>query len=112
MTIQSFSVKIKGTIETIEYEDDMEFGKFEQIIKKCADVDNEKKLLDNVQTYRKEIILNSLVKAPFDISLKGIETVGYKTITEIGNKILESYPLGEYLSEMMKPFENYQTEKK
>ena len=90
----------------------MPFGKFEQIIKKCANVKDEENLLDNVQSYRREIILNSIKTAPFEISVKGIEKVGYKTITEIGNKILESYPLGEYLSEMMKPFENYQTEKK
>ena len=112
MTIQTFDIEIKGVLETIEYEDDMPFGKFEQIIKKCANVDEEAKLLDNVQQYRKEIVLNSLVKAPFDISLKGIETVSYTTITEIGNRILESYPLGDYLSQMMKPFEDSMPETK
>tara|TARA_R100000963_G_C4644767_1_gene108713 strand:+ start:3180 stop:3524 length:345 start_codon:yes stop_codon:yes gene_type:complete len=112
MTIQTFDIEIKGKLETIEFEDDMPFGKFEQIIKKCANVSEESKLLDNVQQYRKEIVLNSLIKAPFDISLKGIETVGYKTITEIGNKILESYPLGDYLSQMMKPFEDSMPETK
>jgi len=111
MTIQTFDIDIKGVTETIEFEDDMPFGKFEQIIKRCANVEKEEKLLENVQQYRKEVILNSLVKAPFEISAKGIETVGYKVITEIGNKILESYPLGEYLNEMMKPFETFQNEK-
>ena len=108
MTIQTFEIDIKGVTETIEYEDDMPFGKFEQIIKKCANVEKEEKLLENIQEYRKEILLNSITKAPFEISLKGIETIGYKVITEIGNKILESYPLGDYLSEMMKPFETSQ----
>ena len=108
MTIQTFEIDIKGVTETIEYEDDMPFGKFEQIIKKCANVEKEEKLLENIQEYRKEILLNSITKAPFEISLKGIETIGYKVITEIGNKLLESSPLGDYLSEMMKPFETSQ----
>ena len=86
MTIQTFEIDIKGVTETIEYEDDMPFGKFEQIIKKCANVEKEEKLLENIQEYRKEILLNSITKAPFEISLKGIETIGYKVITEIGNK--------------------------
>ena len=111
MALQTFRVKINGVSETIEYEDDMPFGKFEQIIKRCANVEKEERLLDNVQQYRKEIILNSLTKAPFDITEKGIESIGYKIITEIGNKILEAYPLGDYLNEMMKPFETFQNEK-
>jgi len=105
MTVVSFTVKIDGKQETIEYEDDMPFGVFEKIIKKTADIDEAKNnLLENVQDYRKEIMINALRKAPFEISEQGISKVGYKVVTQIGDKILESYPLGEYLNRMMKPF--------
>ena len=49
-----------------------------------------------------EIMLNSIKKAPFEVTKEGIDSVGYKTVTEIGNKILEYYPLGDYLNQMMK----------
>jgi hypothetical protein len=103
MAIQSFEIDINGTIETIEFEDDMPFGKFEQIIMKTANIQDDN-LLDNVQKYRKEIMLNSIKKAPFPITVDGLNEVGYKVITEIGNKILDAYPLGEYLNQMMSPF--------
>tara|TARA_B100000029_G_scaffold486137_1_gene540196 strand:+ start:467 stop:805 length:339 start_codon:yes stop_codon:yes gene_type:complete len=112
MAIQSFEIDINGKVETIEFEDDMPFGKFEAIIMKTANVSNEDNLLDNVQKYRKEIMLNSLKKAPFPITIDGLNEVGYKVITEIGNKVLEAYPLGEYLNQMMSPFNDSLPQKK
>jgi hypothetical protein len=103
MAIQTVTVEIKGSAEIIEFEDDMPFGVFEKIIRKSAQ-SNTENLLDNVQQYRVEIMLNSIKKAPFEVTKEGIDSVGYKTITEIGNKILEYYPLGDYLNQMMKPF--------
>ena len=50
-------------------------------------------------------MLNSLKKAPFEISEDGLNELGYKEVTSIAEKILASYPLGSYLSQMMKPFE-------
>ena len=111
MVIQTITVEIKGASEIIEFEDDMPFGVFEKIIKKSANIQNEENLLDNVQQYRMEIMLNSIKKAPFEITKGGIDGVGYKTVTEIGNKILEYYPLGEYLSQMMEPFNDSPTSK-
>ena len=104
MAIQTITVEIKGVSEVIEFEDDMPFGVFEKIIKKSANIKDEENLLDNVQQYRMEIMLNAIKKAPFEITKAGIDGVGYKTVTEIGNKILEFYPLGEYFNQMMKPF--------
>ena len=112
MAIQTITVEIKGVAEVIEFEDDMPFGVFEKIIKKSANIQNEENLLDNVQQYRMEIMLNSIKKAPFNITKEGIDSVGYKTVTEIGNKILEYYPLGDYLNQMMKPFNDSPTQTK
>jgi len=105
MVIKTFSIQYKGAATEIQFEDDMPFGRFEEIIKKCSNFKEGTNPVNNVQTYRKEIMLNSLKKAPFEISEDGLNALGYKEVTSIAEKILASYPLGSYLSQMMKPFE-------
>ena len=106
MAIQSFNIKYKGVDHPVEFEDDMEFGKFEVIIQKCSNFSEGTNPVDNVQAYRKEIMLNAIKKAPFEISESGLNGLGYKTVGLIADKILEAYPLGNYLNRMMKPFED------
>ena len=108
MAIQKFTIKYNGKDEEIEFEDDMPFGIFESIIKKTADMSDTSKMVDNIQDYRKEILLNALKKAPFDITEEGLNSFGYKTMLKIAEKVLEAYPLGDYLSQTMKPFEDSQ----
>ena len=105
MVLQKFSIQYKGAATEIEYEDDMPFGVFEDIIKKCSNFREGSNPVNNVQTYRREILLNTLKKAPFEISTEGLDGLGYKEVTSIAEKILAAYPLGSYLSQMMKPFE-------
>ena len=105
MVLKKFSIPFKGAATEIEYEDDMPFGVFEDIIKKCSNFREGSNPVNNVQTYRREILLNTLKKAPFEISTEGLDGLGYKEVTNIAEKILAAYPLGSYLSQMMKPFE-------
>lgn len=105
MVLQTFSITYKGQPADIQYEDDMPFGKFEEIIKKCANFAEGTNPVSNVQTYRMEILLNTLKKAPFEISIQGLNALGYKEVTAIAEKVLAAYPLGNYLNQMMKPFE-------
>ena len=105
MALQTFNINFKGVQHPVEFEDDMEFGKFEQIIQKCSNFAEGSNPVDNVQNYRKEIMLNAIKKAPFEISESGLNGLGYKTVSLIADKILEAYPLGNYLNQMMKPFE-------
>ena len=105
MAIKSFNITFKGAQHPVEFEDDMEFGKFEQIIQKCSNFGEGSNPVDNVQAYRKEVMLNAIKKAPFEISESGLNGLGYKTVGLMADKILEAYPLGNYLSQMMKPFE-------
>ena len=106
MVLKKFSIQFKGAATEIEYEDDMPFGVFEDIIKKCSNFREGSNPVNNVQTYRREILLNTLKKAPFEISSEGLDGLGYKEVTSIAEKILAAYPLGNYLNQMMKPFED------
>ena len=105
MVLKTFSIKFKDATQEIQFEDDMPFGVFEDIIKKCSNFREGSNPVNNVQTYRREILLNTLKKAPFEISSEGLDGLGYKEVTSIAEKILAAYPLGSYLSQMMKPFE-------
>ena len=105
MELKTFTIQFKGTPEEVQFEDDMPFGKFEEIIKKCANFQEGTNPVTNVQVYRREVMLNTLKKAPFEISEDGLDQLGYKEVTEIAEKILAAYPLGNYLNQMMKPFE-------
>ena len=105
MAIKSFNITYKGAQTPIEYEDDMPFGKFEEIIRKCSNFREGTNPVDNVQVYRKEILLGTITKAPFEISEEGLNSLGYKEVTIMADKILASYPLGSYLNQIMKPFE-------
>ena len=105
MVLKTFSIQFNGAATEIQFEDDMPFGKFEEIIKKCSNFREGSNPVNNVQTYRREIMLNTLKKAPFEISSDGLDPIGYKEVTNIAEKILAAYPLGSYLSQMMKPFE-------
>ena len=55
----------------------MPFGRFEEIIKKCSNFREGSNPVNNVQTYRIEIMLNTLKKAPFEISEDGLNALGY-----------------------------------
>ena len=68
MVLKKFSIQFKGAATEIEYEDDMPFGRFEEIIKKCSNFREGSNTVNNVQTYRREILLTTLKKAPFVIS--------------------------------------------
>ena len=105
MVLKTFSIQFKGVPTEIQYEDDMPFGAFEEIIKKCSNFKEGSNPVNNVQTYRREIMLNTLKKAPFEISSEGLDALGYKEVTNIAEKILAAYPLGSCLRQMMKPFE-------
>jgi hypothetical protein len=105
MVLKTFNIQFNGVATEIQFEDDMPFGKFEEIIKKCSNFREGSNPVNNVQTYRREILLNTLKKAPFEISAEGLDGLGYKEVTSIAEKILAAYPLGSYLSQMMKPFE-------
>lgn len=106
MVLKTFSIKFKGADAEVQFEDDMPFGKFEEIIKKCSNFRDGTNPVDNVQTYRREILLNTLKKAPFEVSEEGLNGLGYKEVTAIAEKVLAAYPLGNYLNQMMKPFED------
>jgi len=105
MVLKTFSIKFKDATQEIQFEDDMPFGRFEEIIKKCSNFREGTNPVDNVQNYRREILLGTLKKAPFEISEEGLNGLGYKEVTAIAEKVLAAYPLGNYLSQMMKPFE-------
>ena len=82
MTVHKFTIDFNGKKEPVEYEDDMAFGTFEKIIRDCADMTDESKLVKNVQEYRKAILLAAF--EPDDEALRRLtdyEQIKYQLYT-------------------------------
>ena len=105
MAIKTFKVKIDGTSETIEYEDDITFGELENILNKCLDLSDVQKPKVNIPLYRQLILTTVIKKAPFDIGdLSAIRNLKASTAKKIMEEVMKDYPLAKYLEEWVETF--------
>ena len=105
MAIKTFKVKIDGTPETIEYEDDITFGELENILNKCLDLSNVQKPEVNIPLYRQLICSTVITKAPFPIkdvtAIRNLKASVAKTVMQ---EVMRSYPLMKYMEEWVETF--------
>ena len=105
MAIKTFKVKIEGTSQTIEYEDDITFGELENILNKCLDLSDVQKPKVNIPLYRQLILTTVIKKAPFDIGdLSAIRNLKASTAKKIMEEVMKDYPLAKYLEEWVETF--------
>ena len=105
MAIKTFKVKIDGTSETIEYEDDITFGELENILNKCLDLSNVQKPEVNIPLYRQLILTTVIKKAPFDIGdLSAIRNLKASTAKKIMEEVMKDYPLAKFLGDWVETF--------
>ena len=94
MALKTFTIKIKDKDEIIEYEDDIQFGIMEQIIKNAVDLRDITKPRINVADYRFQTTLAALTKAPFNIKKPNeFKQLGRKTANLIVSGVMKDYPL-------------------
>ncbi len=94
MTLKTFEVDYKGNKETIEYEDDIAFSVMEQIIKTTVDLREITKPKIDVATYRFQVTLAALTKAPFNIKKPDeFRKLGNKVANQIVSGVMKDYPL-------------------
>lgn len=100
MTIKSFDITIGDKKETIEYEDDLDFGEYEFIMNQCADFSDMSKIKVNVPKYKELILLTVLRKAPFPIKdLDAIKRTKMSVIKQILKGVMKEFPLAKSLEE-------------
>jgi len=94
MTLKTFVIDWKGGKETIEYEDDITFVTMEQIIKTTVDLRELTKPKIDVATYRLQVVLAALTKAPFNIKRPDeFKQLGRKVAEQIVSGVMKDYPL-------------------
>ena len=105
MVIKTFKVKIDGTPETIEYEDDITFGELENILNKCLDLSNVQKPEVNIPLYRQLILTTVIKKAPFEVGeIAAIRNLKSSVAKKIMEEVMKDYPLAKYLEEWVETF--------
>jgi len=94
VTLKTFEINWKDGKETIEYEDDIAFATMEQIIKTTVDLREITKPKIDVATYRFQVVLAALTKAPFNFKKPDeLKKLGRKVANEIVSGVMKDYPL-------------------
>jgi len=105
LTIQSFSIKYEGKKEIIEFEDDLTFGELEHILANSVDLSDVTKPRVNLPTYRQEILLKTLRKAPFKVGDLGeLKNLRSSVVNDVLRGVLKSFPLSKFLEQWMGSF--------
>lgn len=102
MSIKSFEVDWGGEPETIEYEDDIDFGTLDNVLKNSVDTSNPLQPKINIGEYRIRILLAVLRKAPFNYSsINEIKKQSAKKMSKVVEGIMEDYAMVNFLEDLM-----------
>jgi len=105
MVIKSFEIDYKGKKETIEYETELSFGETEDIINKSLDLSDISKPKVKIGPFRLQILMKTIRKAPFNNKSDiVVRSVSNKVMNDILDKIMEDYPLVNFLGDWMTSF--------
>ncbi len=105
MVLKSFMIDFNGKQEEVSYETELTFGETEQIINQSIDLTDIQHPKVKIGPFRINILMKALRKAPFsflaDISVKAQPN---SVINAILDKVMEDYPLVNFLGDWMTSF--------
>ena len=105
MTIKTFQIDWEGRKETIEYEDDINFGELEAILNKCLDLTKVNEPKVNIPLYRQLILTAVIKKAPFKTNdVSSIRNLKASVAKVIMKEVMKDYPLAKYMEEWVETF--------
>jgi len=105
MAIKTFEIEWESRKETIEYEDDINFGELEAILNKCLDLTKVNEPKVNIPLYRQLILTAVIKKAPFKTSdVSSIRNLKASVAKVIMKEVMKDYPLAKYLEEWVETF--------
>lgn len=105
MAIKTFEIEWESRKETIEYEDDINFGELEAILNKCLDLTKVNEPKVNIPLYRQLILTAVIKKAPFKISdVSSIRNLKASVAKVIMKEVMKDYPLAKFLEEWVETF--------
>jgi hypothetical protein len=105
MAIKTFEIEWESRKETIEYEDDINFGELEAILNKCLDLTKVNEPKVNIPLYRQLILTAVIKKAPFKTNdISSIRNLKASVAKVIMKEVMKDYPLAKYLEEWVETF--------
>ena len=98
LAIKSFNITYNGKEEEIQYEDDINFGIMEGVLRNTVNDSNPVETKINLGEYRIQILQAVLRRAPFDTKgIGAIKNIPHKVANEILKHIMEDYSLDNFL---------------
>lgn len=94
-----FEIDFNSSKANIEFEDDMPYGEFSDILKQSVNLDSvlSGNIKIDIPKYISLILQKSIKSAPFNPNQDELNKIGRKLHTRIVKEILAYYPLGESL---------------
>jgi len=98
LAIKSFHIQYNGKEEEIQYEDDINFGVMEGVLRNTVNDSNPVETKINLSEYRLQILGAVLRRAPFDYKgIGAIKSIPHKIANEMLKHIMEDYSLDNFL---------------
>ena len=113
MGIQTVKIKYKNTDHIVEFEDSLTFGDVEELVGNSVDLSDVTKPKIDLQTYRINLLLKVIKKAPFKVGdLTTLKLLDAKVVQTILREVLRYHPLADYIEDWMTTFQSLDEMKK
>ena len=113
MAIKTVKIDYNGEKTGVEFETDLTFGDVEDLVSNCVDLTDVTNPKINLASYRTEILVKVIKKAPFKINdVVAIRLLDSKTVQKILREVLRYHPLANYIEDWMETFQNLEDLKK
>lgn len=99
MARHTFEIDYNGSKANIEFEDDIPYGKFSDILKKSVNLDSvlSGNIKIDIPEYISLVLQNCITSAPFNPNKEELSKLGRKLYSKIVKEVLAYYPLGDSL---------------
>ena len=113
MAIQTVKIKYKNADHIVEFEDSLTFGDVEELVGGAVDLSDVTKPKIDLRTYRMNLLLRVIKKAPFKVGdMTTIKLLDAKIVQKILREVLRYHPLADYIEDWMLTFQNLEEPKK
>ena len=113
MTSKSVKIRYNGKEAIVEFKDSLTFGEVEDLVGDCVDLSDVTKPKIDLKTYRMNLLLKVILKAPFKVGdLVTLQLLDSKTVQKILKEVLRYHPLADYIEDWMGTFQSLEGLKK
>ena len=108
MALKQVKITYNDKEEGVEFEDSMTFGDVEELVGESVDLSDVTKPKIDLQTYRINLLLKVIKKAPFKVGdLTTLKLLDAKVVQTILREVLRYHPLADYIEDWMQTFQNF-----